>query len=68
MVWWRTTKVFGRCANPSPPPVPLDALFSRHKELHAYILAGDLKAKAGDHLLMWKALRKEVAQGLGQCT
>ena len=57
-------QVFGRRPNLRPPPVALDALFPRQEEVHASILARALKAKAGNRLLLWKALRKEVTQGL----
>ena len=38
-------QVFGRRANPGPPPVPLETLFSRQAEVYASVLAGALKAR-----------------------
>ena len=58
-------QVFGRRPKPGPARVPLDDLFTRQEEVHASVLAKAFRTSDGDRLLLWKALRKEVAQGFG---
>ena len=58
-------QVFGRRPKPGPAPVPLHALFARQEEVHTSVLAKAFRTSDDDRLLLWKALRKEVAQGFG---